>query len=63
MKLLTVQQAADLLGMKVPTIRLWIARRKLAHVKLNRSVRVPEGEVERLIQESTVPALGERNGR
>jgi len=56
MSLLTVAQAADRLGVKVPTIRLWLAQRKLAYVKLSRAVRVPEAEVERLIKENTIPA-------
>lgn len=56
MTLLTVPQAAERLGMKVPTIRLWIAKRKLAHVKLSRSVRVPESEIDRLIRENLIPA-------
>lgn len=54
--MLTVAQVADRLGLKPATIRLWIAKRKLAHVKLSRAVRVPEAEVERLIRENTIPA-------
>jgi excisionase family DNA binding protein len=54
--MLTVAQVADRLGMKPATIRLWIAKRKLAHVKLSRAVRVPEAEVDRMIRENTVPA-------
>lgn len=58
--MLTVTQVADRLGLKPATIRLWISKRKLAHVKLSRAVRVPEAEVERLIRENTIPAR--RNG-
>ena len=54
--MLTVTQVADRLGLKPGTIRLWIAKRKLAHIKLSRAVRVPEAEVERLIRENTIPA-------
>ena len=33
-----------------------IYRRELSHVKLGRSVRIPEEAVARLIEENTVPA-------
>lgn len=56
MRLLTVAETADRLGVKVPTVRLWLAQRKMGHVKLSRSVRVPEDEVERVIRENTIPA-------
>lgn len=57
--MLTVADCAERLGLKEPTIRLWIAQRKIAHVKLGRSVRVPESEVDRLIRQNTVPARAE----
>jgi excisionase family DNA binding protein len=60
MKLLTVSETAERLGVKVPTVRLWLAQRKLGHVKLSRAVRVPEPEVERLIRENTIPARSTR---
>ena len=63
MKLLTVVEAAERLGMKPATIRLWLAKRKLGHVKLSRAVRVPESEVERMIEEGTIPAREPRRGR
>jgi excisionase family DNA binding protein len=54
--MLTVAQAASRLGIKEATLRLWIYQRKVAHVKLGRSVRVPENEIERLIKENLIPA-------
>lgn len=54
--MLTVAAAAVALGLKEPTIRLWIAQRKLAHVKLGRAVHVPETEISRLILANTIPA-------
>lgn len=56
MRLLTVKETAERLGMKPATIRLWIALRKLGHVKLSRAVRIPESEVDRMIRENTIPA-------
>jgi excisionase family DNA binding protein len=54
--MLTVAATAEKLGLKEPTVRKWIAERKMAHVKLGRSVRVPLSECERLIRNGTVPA-------
>jgi excisionase family DNA binding protein len=60
MRLLTVAETAERLGVKIPTIRLWLALRKLEYVKLSRAVRVPESEVERLIRDNTIPARESR---
>lgn len=54
--MLTVAEAARRLGMRECTVRSWIYQRKLAHVKLGRSVRVPEAEIERLIRQNLIPA-------
>jgi len=51
---LTVQEAADLLGIRNATVRHWIFRReKLAYVKVGRAVRIPKDAVDRLIKENT----------
>jgi len=60
-KLLTIEQAAELLGMRPVTIRMWAASRRIARVKLGRSVRIPESEIERLIEHSLIPALPDRD--
>jgi excisionase family DNA binding protein len=52
----TVSEAADELGLSVHTIRAWIARRRLAHLRLGRAIRVPAAELRRVIEQSTVPA-------
>ena len=58
--MLTVAQVAQRLGIKEATVRLWIAQRRLSYVKLGRhrksAIRIPEAEVNRLIEKSTVPA-------
>jgi excisionase family DNA binding protein len=59
-RLLTVKQAAELLGLKVATIRAWLLRRKLPRVNCGRAVRIPAEAVERFIQENTIPAKAER---
>lgn len=52
----TVAEAADELGLSVYTVRAWIANRRLAHLRLGRTIRIPAAEVRRVIEASTVPA-------
>jgi excisionase family DNA binding protein len=54
------RQAADLLGMRPVTVRMWAATRRIGRVKLSRAVRIPESEVNRLIERNLIPALPER---
>lgn len=58
--MLTVAEVAQRLGLQPSTIRLWIAKRKLSYVKLGRSVRIPDAEVDRIIRASTIPARQNR---
>jgi excisionase family DNA binding protein len=58
--MLTVSEVGQRLGLKPATVRLWIAKRKLGYVKLGRSVRIPELEVDRIIRANTVPARENR---
>jgi len=61
-KLLTGAQVAEMLGLKPVTIRQWIAKRKLASVKVgDRAVRIPASEVEKLIKRGFVPAMPGRS--
>ena len=58
--LLTVEQAAALLGVKPSTIRAWLLRRKnLPCVHVGRSVRIPAEAVSQFIERNTVPAREE----
>ena len=62
LRLLTVNQAAEQLGVKPSTIRSWILRReKLEVVKVGRLVRITERSIEKLIDENTIPP--KENGR
>ncbi len=62
--LLTGAQVAEMLGLKPVTIRQWIAKRKLASVKVgDRAVRIPASEVEKIIERGFIPALPERAPR
>jgi excisionase family DNA binding protein len=47
--LLSVVQFANALGVTPACIRRWILERKITVVKLGRLVRVPAGEIERLV--------------
>jgi excisionase family DNA binding protein len=53
---LTVPEAAERLGLSPYTIYSWIQRRRIAYVKLGRSVRISSSEVRRLIRQGTVKA-------
>lgn len=59
-KLLTLEQAAERLGLKPVTIRMWASARKIARVKLGRAVRIPESEIAKIIERGLIPALSER---
>jgi excisionase family DNA binding protein len=56
-RLLSPKEAAERLGVKLPTIRRKILRREISFVKLSsRCVRIPLSEIVRLITNGTVPA-------
>ena len=58
-QLLTLQDAAARTAMSVAWLRRLIARKAIPAVRLGRSVRVREEDLERLIQEGVRPTRGE----
>lgn len=60
-QMLTLTQAARLLGLKPVTLRAWAARRRIAVHRLGRAIRISGSEVERLLEESLVPAAPKRD--
>lgn len=44
----TIYEAADILGVHWQTIRNWIRKGDIKAIKINRTVRIPEEEIERL---------------
>lgn len=56
MKLLTITQAADRMGIKPKTLRNWLALRKIAHVKVGRFTRISEQAIQDWIEGHTVNA-------
>lgn len=55
---LTLREAADALGLSIHTVRAWIARKQIKHVRLGRAIRILPGDVEELLRKSTVQARG-----
>ena len=56
-RLLTVDETAAELGLKPKTIRQKIWRREIEYQKIGGAIRIRADVVDRLIAESTVPAL------
>jgi excisionase family DNA binding protein len=61
--LLTVAETADALNLKTSTVRAWLAKRKLPRVNCGRAVRIPADAIAEFIEQHTVPAREQRNGR
>ena len=53
-----VTTAAKALGLSAYTIRAWIRQRRIAHIRLGRSVRIPVSEVQRLLRIGLTPPDG-----
>lgn len=52
------EEVAERLGVKVSTVRRWIFDRRLTVIKFGRAVRIPESEVERMIEMGTRSSIG-----
>lgn len=52
----TVPETAEALGISIHTVRSWIAQHRISYLKLGRVVRIPQAEIDRILQESAVPA-------
>jgi len=50
----TVRETAGRLGVKARTVRRWILLRKIEYIKIGGAVRIPELEINRIIQEGRV---------
>jgi excisionase family DNA binding protein len=57
-KLVTLNEAAQQLGVSIAAVRDWRFRRKhLDFVKVGRAVRVLQNSIDKLIERQTIPAL------
>lgn len=66
MRLLTIPEAANRLGLKPASLRMWIWTRSIEFVRVGkRAIRLREEVIEDLIAQGTVPArvAGRGNGR
>ena len=52
----TCKEAEGRTAIKEVTWRKWIAEGRVSCVRLGRTVRIPDEEIERLIEQNTVPA-------
>jgi len=52
-RLLTVADAADFLSVSVSTLRRWLRRNEIEHVRLGRAVRIRRSVLERFVHERT----------
>jgi excisionase family DNA binding protein len=60
-ELLTIPEVARRLSLKESTIRAWLLARRLSRVRVGRrAVRIPASEIERLIEQGTIPAREDR---
>jgi len=60
-KFVTVEGAAEMLGLRPATIRQWVWRRQIEVVRVGRSVRIRRAALDALVARGTTPAL-ERRG-
>jgi len=59
-QLRTIDEVGTRFRLKPRTIRRWIFLRKIEYVKVGASVRIPESEITRIIEEGRVRRLPER---
>jgi excisionase family DNA binding protein len=55
-QLRTVRQTAERLTVAPQTIRLWMSTGRLGFVRLGRAVRIPDSEIERLLDQGWISA-------
>jgi len=60
---ITVTEGARRLGLQPVTVRAWIARRRIAAYKLGRAIRIDPREIDRVLNESLIPAIDEEGTR
>ena len=55
-KLLTLRECSERTGNRESTWRAWILHRRVPFYKVGRSVRIAESDLERMIEQSRIPA-------
>jgi excisionase family DNA binding protein len=51
-----VNEAGDQWRAKPGTVRKWAAQRRFQFVRLGRKILIPQSEIDRILDESTIPA-------
>jgi len=62
-QLLSVDQAADYLGISPGTLRNWLSLKRLEYVKVGRLTKLTKAALDRYIASRTVPAVADRGQR
>jgi excisionase family DNA binding protein len=60
-RLLSIRECSERTGHRESTWRAWILHRRVPFYKVGRSVRVSESDLQRLIEQSRIPAKEERH--
>jgi excisionase family DNA binding protein len=60
--LLTIDEAAALLGVKTQTLYLWVSQRRVPFRKIGRLVRFTETDLEEFVEKQKQPPLSSQNG-
>jgi excisionase family DNA binding protein len=60
-RLRSLYEAAERLGVSVKCLRGWVWRRRIPYVKVGRAVRVSDETIQQIIDRGTMPALKEHD--
>jgi excisionase family DNA binding protein len=52
--LLSVEEAAEQLGVSVASVRAWVLRREIEYIKVRKSVRIRQSVIDNLIAAGTI---------
>ena len=62
-RLLTIQEAAEKLGVRPNTLYLWVSKKRIAHRKIGRLVRFRECDLEEFVEHQRQSVEGEKHER
>jgi excisionase family DNA binding protein len=61
-RLLTISEAAELLGVKPQTLYLWVSQQRVSHRKIGRLVRFTETDLEEFVDQQKQSPANIANG-
>jgi excisionase family DNA binding protein len=62
-RLLSVPEAASLLGVRPQTLYLWVSKKRIPHRKIGRLVRFTEADLAEFVERQHQPAVDSDNER